>query len=183
MTELRTQLSQHSVNIDNDYNNFESIFIATLNKHASLKTKFLRANNKPHMTKSLRKAMLRSHLKNRANKTKNPEDLAKFKVQRNLVVKLNKKARKSYFETTDPKQNSKGFWNACKPYFSDKVSGVQGKIILVERNSIISDDRDVSSTFNTYFNNITSSLNVCRWNPNFQPLNVDPPHHGYHRKV
>ena len=76
--------------------------------------------------------------------------MAKFKVQRNLVVKLNKKARKSYFETTDPKQDAKGFWNACKPYFSDKVSGVQGKIILVERNSIISDDRDVCSTFNTF---------------------------------
>ena len=47
-----------------NYNEFENIFTNILDRNAPLKTKYLRANNKPHITKSLRKAiMLRSHLK------------------------------------------------------------------------------------------------------------------------
>ena len=35
------------------------MFSKVLNKHAPLKTKFLRANNKPHLTKERRKAIMK----------------------------------------------------------------------------------------------------------------------------
>ena len=44
---------------------FQRILLKTLNKHAPLKSRLIRGNNKPHVNKSLRKAIiLRSRLKN-----------------------------------------------------------------------------------------------------------------------
>ena len=62
----------------------------TLNKHTPKKTKLLRGNHKSHIIKTLRKVIMkRSQLKNKANKTKDPKDILKYKKQRNYVVKLN----------------------------------------------------------------------------------------------
>ena len=48
----------------------------TLNKHAPKKTKIFRGNHKPHINKTLRKAIMkRSQLKNKANKTKDLKDI------------------------------------------------------------------------------------------------------------
>ena len=48
------------------YAKFEAIFLQSLDKHAPLKSKVLRANNKPYMTSTLRKAIMRrSALQNR----------------------------------------------------------------------------------------------------------------------
>ena len=50
-------------------------FLKELNKHAPLKKKFLRHNNNPFMTKSLRKQiMVRSKLRNNYNKNRNYEN-------------------------------------------------------------------------------------------------------------
>ena len=81
---------------------FLKILTEVLDKHAPLKTKFLTGNKKPHMNKSLRKAiMLRSKLKNKALKTGIRSDMNAFRKQRNVVVNLNKKAKKAPFERTD----------------------------------------------------------------------------------
>ena len=54
----------------------------------------LRGNNKPHVNKMLRKAIMkRSKLKNKANKTKLPVDINNYKKQRNYVANLNKRAK------------------------------------------------------------------------------------------
>ena len=79
--------------------NFEQIFRETLEANAPTKTKILRANNRPHINKTLRKAIiLRTNLKNIANKTKREQDIRRFKDQKNLVVKLNVKAKRDYFK-------------------------------------------------------------------------------------
>ena len=45
----------------------------TLDKHAPKKTKIFRGNHKPHINKTLRKAIMKcSQPKNKANKTKDP---------------------------------------------------------------------------------------------------------------
>ena len=55
-----------------DYSNFEKTFIATLNKHAPKKIKTFQGNQKPHINKTLRKAIMkRSQLKNKANSKRN----------------------------------------------------------------------------------------------------------------
>ena len=55
----------------------------TLDKHAPKKTKNFCGNDKPHVNKTQRKAIIkRSQHKNKANKTKNPEDISKYEKQR-----------------------------------------------------------------------------------------------------
>ena len=46
---------------------FETLFLKTLNKHAPMKTKYIRGNNSPFMNKELSKAiMVRSRLRNKS---------------------------------------------------------------------------------------------------------------------
>ena len=83
-------------------------------------------NEKPHLNKSLREAIMKgSRLKNEANIVSIVSgDLSKYKKQRNLVVKLNKKHRKEYFENLNVATNSKPFWGKCKLYLSKKHAKV-----------------------------------------------------------
>ena len=143
---------------------FEKNFVSILDKHAPKKTKILRGNQKPHFNKNLRKQiMIRSRLKNKANKSKNPIDIVKFKRQRNLVTNLNKQAKLQYFEKLSVDCNSKPFLKACKPYFSNKNSNIQENTMLLEKEKLLSKQKDVPSTFNKHFGSITDSLNLFSW--------------------
>ena len=105
------------------YRNFESIYMKTLEANAPTKTKIVRANNKPHVNNELRRAMTRrSTLKKIVNRTKREEDVRKYKDQRNLVVKLNVKAKKQHFMSIQAKtiDNEKKFWKTVKPLFSNR---------------------------------------------------------------
>ena len=85
-------------NCNGEYENYEQNFIKVLNTHAPKKVKILRGNHKPHYNKNLRKAIMkRSRLKNKANRSKDPVDIANVKKQRNLVVSLNCQAMSEYF--------------------------------------------------------------------------------------
>ena len=73
------------------FTSFENNFVNVLNQQAPKKSKVFCGNQKPHLNKSLRAAIMkRSRLKNKADKSQLPADLFKHKKQRNLVVKLNK---------------------------------------------------------------------------------------------
>ena len=75
----------------NSYDSFEQCFPSKLTEYAPKKAKWLRGNNKSHMNKFLRRAIMkRSKLKNKANKMKHPVDIKMYKKQRNYVVGLNK---------------------------------------------------------------------------------------------
>ena len=117
------------------------------------------------MTKALKKAMMnRTRLKNIANKTKRPEDIDRYKAQRNLVVKLNRKEKRNFFANLDPVTVGKeeSFWKTFKPLFSEKSSNGSQKIILVENEVIIDDETEISNLFNTYFVNIIDILPIDR---------------------
>ena len=141
---------------------FEQVFLETLKANALTKTKILRANNRPHMNKTIRKAiMLRTNLKNIANKTKREQDIRKFKDQRNLVVKLNVKAKRDYFKSIQSKsiENDKQFWKTVKPLFTNK-NPMSEKITLIDDGNIVSSDVEIAECFSTYFTNITNSLEI-----------------------
>ena len=144
------------------YGEFEAVFLRELNKHASLKNKFLRHINNPVMTKDLRKQiMVRSKLRNIFNKNRNYENWCKYKRQRNLCLNLLRKTKKSFYKNLDEKQvsDNKVFWKKVKPSFSDK--GVNSsKITLVEKNSIIVDEKKIANIMNNYFINITKTLSL-----------------------
>ena len=70
-TDLREQLSKV---VEKDYFHFELTFLRVLEAHAPMKKKVLRANDKPYMTKALRKAIMRrSTLKSKYLKNKSDE--------------------------------------------------------------------------------------------------------------
>ena len=144
------------------YSNFEQVFLKTLDSHAPTKTKIVRANDKPHMNKELRRAMTkRSTLKKVANNSKREEDMRKYKDQRNLVVKLNIQAKKQHFKSLQLKtiDNDRKFWKTVKPLFSNK-NPMSDKITLIEDGRILSNDIEVAECFNEYFSTITDSLDI-----------------------
>ena len=132
--------------------------------HAPIKRKIIRGNNKPHVTKNLRKEIMkRSHLKNiDANKTNNAEDIKSYKIQRNLVSKLNKAEKRSFFQNVDTSDPRMTIWQKCAPYLSNKQKTTE-KIVLVENDTIKLDDNENANIFNEYFCNITKTLNIPKW--------------------
>ena len=67
---------------------FENLFLKTLNKHAPMKTKYIRANNSPFMNKELSKAiMVRSRLRNKSLKLKNTRSYGSLqKTKKSLCI-------------------------------------------------------------------------------------------------
>ena len=147
---------------DLDYHKFQECFLELLNTQAPIKTKYIRGNNQPYMSKSLRKAiMTRSKLKNRLNKLNTPENWQSYKIQRNICVKLHKQAKKDYFNNLDVNKlnDNKRFWKTIKPYFSDK--GINShKLILIENDSILTNEMSLAKLMNNYFINITNDLEL-----------------------
>ena len=157
--ELRTKIRETT---DLNYNLFEKSFLDVLEKHAPTKKKTVRQNNKPYMTRTLRKAIMRrSALWNRFLKEKTAEAQALYKKQKNYTNKLLKKERKKYFGNLDLKNftDNKKFWNTIKPLFS-KSNGGSRKITLVENEEVITDDKEVAETFNTFFDKAVTSLDI-----------------------
>ena len=104
----------------------------------------MRSDQKPHVDKNLRKAIMkRLQLKRKANRTKQLEDITKYKKQQNLVVKLNRESKTQYCGNMQTSKNSNIFWDKCKPYFSNKYAHGDSKIILTEKENIITNKNEV----------------------------------------
>ena len=123
--------------------------------------------------------MKRSKLKNKANRTKLQNDIAKYKKLRNLVVKLNRDSKLRFFDNIEISKNSKPFWNECKPYFSNKHAHGDSKIILFEKEQITKNSNgiikkktllvkndEIAKTFNKHFSENVETLNTFEWSSN-----------------
>ena len=109
-----------------------------INTHAPKKVKILKRNHKPHYNKNLRKtSMKKSRLKNNASRSNDPVDIANYKKQCNLVVSLNRKAKSKYFNEVSNTESSRPFWEFCKPYFSNKHSRGDSKIMFIENDKMV----------------------------------------------
>ena len=145
-----------------NYSSFETAFDRVLDKHAPVKKKYVRANDKPFMTRALRKAtMLRSMLRNKYNEDRTAENWNKFRKQRNSCAKLFRKEKRNYYNNLDISHitDNKKFWKTVKPFFSDK-SHSNNKIVLTEGEKIISNDVEVAETMNEFFVTVTDSLGI-----------------------
>ena len=114
------------------------------------------------MTKELRKAIMkRSQLKNRYNKNKNYENWCLCKRQRIFCVSLLRKTKSNYFKNVKMQDitDNKKSWKTIRPYFSDKGYN-QIKITIVEKYSIITDEKKIATLMNNYFINITKNLDL-----------------------
>ena len=93
-------------------------------------------------------------------KSQLPADKSMYKKQRNLVVKLNKKHKKEYFENLNVAPNSKPFWDKCKPYFSNEWAKGDSKIMLIEKDEIFRKNKKIADVLNSYFDSVTDSLDL-----------------------
>ena len=144
-------------NLDNmeekTYECFEGKVTLSLNSVSKVKQRTLRANDKPWVTKEMRKEiMYRSQLEKRKFDYGREEDLIAFKRQQNYCNRLYQRARKDHYNNLDVKNITDNikFWDIMKPLFSDK-GGIRDKIMLIENERIISDSTEVAETFNNYF--------------------------------
>ena len=145
-----------------NYTSFETTFNRLLDKHAPIKKKYVRANDKPFMTRALRKAvMLRSRLRNRYNKNQTIENWNEFRKHRNSCVKLFRREKRNYYNNLHISlvTDNKKFWKNVKPLFSDKLQS-KNKIVLIEDETIISNDDEVAETMNEFFVSVTDSLGI-----------------------
>ena len=88
---------------------FEKLFMKILNYHAPLKTRLVRANNSPFMTKELYKAIItRSRLRNKFHKLKTTESNNAYKKQRNYL----RATKRSCYGNLNPNliTDSRKFW-------------------------------------------------------------------------
>ena len=112
-------------------------------------------NNKPRLTSLIKKEiMTRSRLKNKTNKSGKEEDLKAYKIQRNLVLKLNRKAKKNFLKScisTNDKMKNKNFWKLCKPFFTEKGSQYNQNITLIEKKCSISEKQKNANIFQQIF--------------------------------
>ena len=86
-----------------DIGSLKIAIIKSLNAVAPSKKCIVRGNNKPDLASLIRKEiMTRSRFKNKANKRGKEEDLKAYKKQRNLVLTLNRKAKKTSSNVVSP---------------------------------------------------------------------------------
>ena len=78
--------------------------------------------------------MKRSQLKNKAMKSTSKNNVIQYKKQRNKVVKLNKRCKKTFFDSLEMKNNSNPFWSTCKSHCSNKHAKGGVDILLIENN-------------------------------------------------
>ena len=143
---------------------FEQLFMITLNKHAPQKKRFVRANNSPFMTKELYNAiMVRSRLRNKFLKFKTLEYRNAYRIQRNHCVSLLRATKKSFYENLDPNlvTDNRKFWKQVKPLFSDKTP-LNSNITLLEGNEIVTDNTACAEIFNNFFINSVNNLEIDR---------------------
>ena len=104
--DFRMDLEHKLEECPKDYENFEKTFVNVLDAHSPRKTKVLRGNQKPHVDKNLRKAIIkRFKLKSKAKRTKLQDDIAKYKKQQNLVVKFKRDSTLRYFDNIEISKN------------------------------------------------------------------------------
>ena len=104
--------------------------------------------------------MKRSQLNNKANKSQLLANLSKYKKQRNLILKLNKKYKKQYFENLNVPTNSKPFCDKCQPYFSNMHEKGDSNIMLIEKDEILLKNKKIADVFNSYFDLVKYSLDL-----------------------
>ena len=151
-------------NRDGDFTEKYKLVIDELEKNIPTKTKIIRGNNSPFMTKTLRKAIMRrSYLRNKYLKDRTTVNKQNYKRQRNLCVSILRQTKKDYYENIDECNviDNKKFWNSMKPLFSNK-NNTKEKVVLKEGEKFINDEKEVAEIFNNFFGNITKDLNLTK---------------------
>ena len=141
---------------------FKMAFLNASNSFEPAKKKYLRANHSKFVNKELSIAMmLRTKLRNKFLKQKAKETRSAYNKQRNICVRILRKAKRSYFENLDINNlsDSRKFWGTVKPLFSNKVR-LNDYITLKENDLLIRSEYKITNIFNTFFVNIVPNVGI-----------------------
>ena len=122
---------------DDPYLNLTEIFSSILDKHAPIKSKQIRGNRAPFMNKSLSKIIMqKSKVGNKYVNWPSHENFLTYKKIKNKCNSLVKKSKKEYFQNLSNanSSHSKSFWNALKPFVSNKGAISNENIIIKAQN-------------------------------------------------
>ena len=80
---------------------------------------------------------------------------------RSIIKK--EKTKKGFYENLNPNiiTDNRTFWKHVKPFFSDKTPNTNS-ITLLERNEIVTDNKDCAEIFNNFFSNSVRNLEINR---------------------
>ena len=167
MPDLEFQFSDFTdqADVKSNYDSFVTKYTKVVNRHAPIKSKVIRGNQAPFMTKELANSiMARFKLKNRFNRTKTKENWEAFARQRNKCVKLRKTSMKDYFLKVTTGGNNimsnKTFWKTIKPFLGSRKSPNHSFIILEENGTFHENKQEVTEILNDYFVNIVKVATV-----------------------
>ena len=99
------------------------MFRYVLDTHAPLRSKTVRSNRAPFMTKNLSKVIMnRSRLRSKYLKWPSRENFFEYKKVKIICNSLNKSTKKAYFADISRKGfvSNKTFWNTVKPFLTNK---------------------------------------------------------------
>ena len=156
------------------YDPFDDMLKNTVHTHYPGKRRTVRANQKPWMTKELRKGIMRRSMLQSKSFKYGPEAYeAELKKQKNFCNRAYKRARKNFCKNIrlDNITDNKKFYDTMKPLFSDK-GGVRDRIVLVENGELISEDVEVAEKFNMYFSSSNEALGITENKILLNPISV-----------
>ena len=146
--------------VTDKYDILTTRFSALVDKHAPLKSKKVRGNNKPFVTKELRTAIMkRSRLRTKYNKWKSRENYVAYRIAKRECDRLTEIAKSDYFSRATDKGilSNKEFWRVMKPALTNKGVISSDVIILEEDGELISDESKLVEIFNNHYINIVET--------------------------
>ena len=148
--------------IDDSYWAYETLVREIVDEHAPQKQKYPKKESPPFMNSELRRAIYKKKmLLNKHKKYKGKTNWENYRKQRNYVTKLRKQSIKLYFfERCSGGPKSKDFWPTIKPFLSSKTSKNSADIILMENNSLVSDQAEVCNILNDFYINIAKEIGI-----------------------
>ena len=153
-----SQIPMNEINrFDSKFAGFTTFFESIVERHAPIKSKTIRGNNKAFMNKELTKAIQnKSRIRNRFNNWRSRENYLEYQNIKKKCKFLAFKAEKEHFEKILSKGiiTNKEFWEKVAPSLSSKDPKHTNNIILEESNELITDDTKISEILNDQYINI-----------------------------
>ena len=143
------------------FSTFPETFRRVLDKHAPLKTKRVRGNQSPFMTNELSKAVMnKSKTRKKYIKWPSRENFLAMKRAKNYCNNLTRTAKRNFFQrvTKSGFGNNKKFWNAIKPFLTNKAFLTNDNISIKVNDDLVTDKTKLANLFNLHYINIVENI-------------------------
>lgn len=167
---------------DDVYWLWEKLYVQVLDDHAPIKSFKRRCTeHSQFITKDIRITIReRNKCKRKFNKSRLLEDWETYRLLRNKVVSMRRKAVQEHFKKlcNDKYSDQKKFWNTIKPYLNSrkKQTTTNERIVLKENNVVIREKQQVAEVLNEYFSSASQKEknNIAQSSPDLShiPLNA-----------